>query len=84
MLARDMNRVLLLETRGEYIHVRSNAASMRRTVSSNSTLFMSLSANRTVVYPCERGYLAIDPCPHLLPFVTEDCFIAFWGSILTP
>jgi hypothetical protein len=57
MLARDMNWILLLETRCECIHARSNAASMRRTVSSNSIQFMSLSVNRTAVPREEEGNL---------------------------
>ena len=31
-----MSQILLLETRGEYFHVRSAAASLRQMVSSNS------------------------------------------------
>jgi hypothetical protein len=45
MLARDMNWILLFEARCKYVLVRSNAASLRRTVSGNSTLFILLRVN---------------------------------------
>ena len=44
-----MNWDPLPETRCKYIHVRSDAASMRHTVSGNGSHFMPLTVNGTAV-----------------------------------
>ena len=44
-----MNRKLSPETRCKYVHVRSDAASMRHTVSDNGSHSMSLTVNGTAV-----------------------------------
>jgi hypothetical protein len=46
---RDMNWKLLPETRCKYVHVRSDAASMRHTVSGNEFHSMPLTVNGTAV-----------------------------------
>ena len=48
-----MNWDPLPETRCKYIHVRSDAASMRHTVSGNESHFMPLTVNGTAV---NKGY----------------------------
>jgi hypothetical protein len=80
MPTRDMNWRLLLETRCKYIHVRSNAASMRHTVSSNSLQFMTLRVNRTVVHPCERGSQNSHPDSCLPQTFTEVFLLAVFGT----
>ena len=46
---RGMNWNLSSETRCKYVHVRSDAASMRHTVSGNRSHFMPLTVNETAV-----------------------------------
>ena len=59
MLARDINWILSLETRCEYVHVRSNAESMRHTVSNDSIQLMPLSVDRTAVPIMGAGALTM-------------------------
>ena len=61
---RDMNWNPSPETRCKYIHVRSDAASMRHTVSGNRSHFMPLTINGTVVMLNINSSAAVD-CNYL-------------------